>query len=267
MLRMYSPALLPSRCRAAVAKNRSWSTAGGISSLRVRWIGLPVFSTSTAIISSARDSSASAMRNSASERSLGVVSRQTSKAEAAARIAASMSPAEDSGAVPYTAPVTGLTTSVVRPSAASTCSPSTKLWNALMAADGTQRPGRAVPDGPVAGLDRSIRSNARAWRDAQCHVTRTRDPYGRRAEGDQDQGVPGGDDARRGARVRAAWHRRVGRDRRRQRRELQRRGLRGSRGADRGDGCRGVGAGHGGQGQGAQGGGVRLPPRGPDVVH
>ena len=31
---MYSPALLPSRWRAAVAKKRIWSTIGGISSLR-----------------------------------------------------------------------------------------------------------------------------------------------------------------------------------------------------------------------------------------
>ena len=72
MLRMYSPALLPSRWRAAVAKKRIWSTIGGISSLRVRWVGLPQFSTSSAISSSARASTASAMRNSASERSLGV---------------------------------------------------------------------------------------------------------------------------------------------------------------------------------------------------
>ena len=82
MLRMYSPALLPSRWRAAVAKKRIWSTIGGISSLRVRWIGLPVFSTSSAISSSARASTASAKRNSASDRSLGVLSRHVSNAAA-----------------------------------------------------------------------------------------------------------------------------------------------------------------------------------------
>ncbi len=78
MLRMYSPALLPSRWRAAVAKKRIWSTIGGISSLRTRCVGLPQFSTSRPISSSARASTASAMRNSANERSLGVVSRQLS---------------------------------------------------------------------------------------------------------------------------------------------------------------------------------------------
>ena len=99
---MYSPALLPSRWRAAVAKKRIWSTIGGISSDRVRAIGLPVFSTSRAISSSPRASTASAMRNSASERSAGVASRQPSNAAAAACIAASTSAADDSGAVAYT---------------------------------------------------------------------------------------------------------------------------------------------------------------------
>ena len=72
------------------------------------------------------------MRNSASERSAGVVSRHASNASAAACIAASTSSGADSGASPYCSPVTGLTTGVVRPSAASTCLPLTKLENAFM---------------------------------------------------------------------------------------------------------------------------------------
>ena len=40
---MYSPAERPSSMRAAPAKNRIWSTIGGISSDKVRAIGLPVF--------------------------------------------------------------------------------------------------------------------------------------------------------------------------------------------------------------------------------
>ena len=56
--------------RAAPAKNRIWSIIGGISSDRVRPVGLPVFSTSAAISSSARDSNESAMRSRASWRSI-----------------------------------------------------------------------------------------------------------------------------------------------------------------------------------------------------
>ena len=53
---MYSPAERPSSIRAAPAKKRIWSTIGGISSVRVSPIGLPVFSHSAAISSSARSS-------------------------------------------------------------------------------------------------------------------------------------------------------------------------------------------------------------------
>ena len=77
---MYSPADRPSRLRAAPAKNRSWSTIGGISSLAVSASGLPVFSLSRAMSSSAFASIASAIFSSASERSDGVLSRQDSKA-------------------------------------------------------------------------------------------------------------------------------------------------------------------------------------------
>ena len=41
---MYSPADRPSSTRAAPAKNRIWSTIGGISSDSVSPSGLPVFS-------------------------------------------------------------------------------------------------------------------------------------------------------------------------------------------------------------------------------
>ena len=58
---MYSPAERPSSTRAAPAKKRSWSTAGGSSSLSVSAIGLPVFSTSTLTNSADRFSSASAI--------------------------------------------------------------------------------------------------------------------------------------------------------------------------------------------------------------
>ncbi len=77
---MYSPAERPSSIRAAPAKKRIWSTIGGISSLAVSPIGLPVFSLSTATSSSARASTASAILSSAFCRSAGVVSRQPGNA-------------------------------------------------------------------------------------------------------------------------------------------------------------------------------------------
>ena len=80
---MYSPAARPSSTRAAPAKNRSWSTIGGISSLAVRACGLPVFSDSSLTNSSARFSIASANLSSACWRSLGVVWPHSSKALAA----------------------------------------------------------------------------------------------------------------------------------------------------------------------------------------
>lgn len=121
---MYSPAERPSSMRAAPAKNRIWSTIGGISSLAVSPSGLPVFSLSTATSSSARASTASAILSSAFCRSAGVLSRQAGNAASAAAIAASTSAFPDSGATAYARPVAGLTTSVVRPSAASRNSPS-----------------------------------------------------------------------------------------------------------------------------------------------
>ena len=89
---MYSPADFPSRWRAAPAKNRIWSTSGGISSAKVTAIGLPVFWRSRPRTrSSARASKASAMRNRARLRSDGVASRHSGKAAAAAAMAASTS--------------------------------------------------------------------------------------------------------------------------------------------------------------------------------
>ncbi len=96
---MYSPADLPSSTRAAPAKKRIWSHIGGTSSSIVSCFGLPVFCDSISTSSSARSSNASAIRSRARWRSLGVVSRQLSKARAESWKAASMSAARDSGAV------------------------------------------------------------------------------------------------------------------------------------------------------------------------
>src|SRR5512132_1387378 len=128
---MYSPAAFPSKTRAAPAKNLTWSTLGGSSSDAVSPIGLPVFSLSTATSSSARASIASAIRSNARCRSLGVVSRQVSKALAAALAARSTSAASDTGAVAKTSPVAGLTRSDVRPEAGSTHSLLMKFLSVL----------------------------------------------------------------------------------------------------------------------------------------
>ena len=95
---MYSPAERPSSTRAAPAKNRIWSIAGGISSSVVSPIGLPVSLDSTRTNSSARFSTASAILSSACCRSLGVVLPQASWALAAAAYARSTSSAPDFGA-------------------------------------------------------------------------------------------------------------------------------------------------------------------------
>ncbi len=129
---MYSPALLPSRCRAAPAKNRIWSIIGGTSSDATRCAGFPQFSTSNAMSSAALASTASAIRISASDRSLGVASRHAGNAASAAAIARSMSTAPLNGAVAYARPVTGLITSVVAPSAESANSPLTKFWKVFI---------------------------------------------------------------------------------------------------------------------------------------
>ena len=79
---MYSPCDLPSSTRAAPAKNRIWSTIGGISSDIVSDTGLPVFSLSMATSSSAFSSITSASLSSARCRSLGVDHRHVSNAVA-----------------------------------------------------------------------------------------------------------------------------------------------------------------------------------------
>ena len=81
---MYSPADLPSRTRAAPAKNRIWSTIGGISSAMVTWLGLPVLRPSAATSSSAAFSTSSAKSSSAFCRCDGVVRFQSLNAFAAA---------------------------------------------------------------------------------------------------------------------------------------------------------------------------------------
>ncbi len=113
---MYSPAERPSKSRAAPAKNRIWSTMGGISSDMVRALGLPVFSHSTSTSSSARASMASAIRNRARLRSDGVVSRHPSKARCATVNASSTSATPESGMVAKTSPVEGFTRSTLVPS-------------------------------------------------------------------------------------------------------------------------------------------------------
>ena len=77
--------------------------------------GLPVFSTSMAITSSARSSMASAIFNSARWRCDGVESRQSTKASLAALNAESISAAFDLGAVANGWPVAGLIKVVVSP--------------------------------------------------------------------------------------------------------------------------------------------------------
>ncbi len=118
--RRYSPADLPSRIRAAPAKNRSSSASGGTSSDLVSATGLPVLRLSAVTRSSARASIALANRSSARLRSDGVVSRQTSKAAAAAVSAASTSSRPDTGALAYVSPVLGSITELVTPPAAGT---------------------------------------------------------------------------------------------------------------------------------------------------
>ncbi len=127
----YSPADLPSSTLAAPAKKRSSSASGGTSSVRVMATGLPVLRLSALTRSSDLASIASANLSSARLRSAGVVSRQVSKAAAAARSAASTSPEPDTGAVAYASPVLGSTTSLTWPLAASVKWPFTKFRRAV----------------------------------------------------------------------------------------------------------------------------------------
>ena len=155
----YSPAARPSSTRAAPAKNRIWSTIGGSSSDIVIAIGLPVFSHSAATISSPRASMASAMRSSARCRTDGVTSRHSSKARAAADIARSTSAASEIGAVAKTSPVLGSTSSLLRPAAVSTYSPSTKLRK--------RATGRSVGGGS-SGHDQLLRGDGARVAGGRC---------------------------------------------------------------------------------------------------
>ena len=74
---MYSPADLPSNIRAAPAKNRIWSTIGGISSAMVTWLGLPVLRPSASTSARAFFSTSSAKSSSAFCRTDGVVRFQS----------------------------------------------------------------------------------------------------------------------------------------------------------------------------------------------
>ncbi len=111
---MYSPADSPLSMRAAPAKKRIWSIAGGTSSSMVSWNGLPVFSLSSRTSSSARSSMASAILCRARLRSEGVASRHCSKPRSAACMAASTSAWPDTGASAKPSPVEGLTRVEVR---------------------------------------------------------------------------------------------------------------------------------------------------------
>ena len=88
---VYSPAAVPSSCRAAPAKNRSALTHSGISSSSTTDRILPVSRTSRSANSSACASRASAIFSRASCRCAGVLRRHTSNACAAAASALSTS--------------------------------------------------------------------------------------------------------------------------------------------------------------------------------
>src|SRR4051794_34478643 len=100
------------------------------------------------MISSARASTASAIRKSASERSEGVLSRHSSNAVAAASIARSTSAGPDKVASAYCSPVAGSMTGEVRPSLASTHSPLTKFLKDFMAAGVADRNSGVSQVGP-----------------------------------------------------------------------------------------------------------------------
>ncbi len=155
----YSPALRPSSSRAAPAKKRIWSIAGGSSSVRVSSIGLPVFWHSAAMMSSARSSIASANLSSARWRSDGVLSRHDSNALAAAEYAASTSCSPDRGDVPNTSPVVGSTRSSCRPSLASTLAPLMKFWTVRLAEDVVTAPTLPTPSAAHNNEFRCFRSH------------------------------------------------------------------------------------------------------------
>lgn len=131
---MYSPADLPSNNLAAPAKNRIWSTIGGISSAIVTWLGLPVLRPSASTSACAFFSTSSAKSSIAFCRCDGVVRFQSLNAFDAAEYALSMSASLDTGAVPYSSPVAGSTSAIVAPLTESTDSPPMKFWTRALSA-------------------------------------------------------------------------------------------------------------------------------------
>jgi hypothetical protein len=120
--------------RAAPAKKRRLSTMAGTSSPLKASIGLPALADSSSAISSARSSRASASLRIASERSIGVlVPQPLSKAVRAAFTARSTSSWVELAACAISSPVAGFRTASVRPSAASTDSPSMKFLKVCVA--------------------------------------------------------------------------------------------------------------------------------------
>src|SRR6478736_7276994 len=107
---MYSPALLPSRLRAAPAKKRRLSAQNGISS-REAISGFPAFRVSICASSSAFCSITSASLCSSSERSFGVASSHSGSALFARSTASSTSSADMFGTWSMTSPVAGFRTS------------------------------------------------------------------------------------------------------------------------------------------------------------
>src|SRR5436190_8908567 len=130
---MYSPAALPSSCRAAPAKNRRLSAENGISS-REAISGLPTFSDSSCASSSAFSSITSASLCRSSDRSFGVFSSHSGSTAFAASTARSTSFAPQRGTSAITSPVAGAITSIVSPDALSAQSPPMKALYAVFVA-------------------------------------------------------------------------------------------------------------------------------------
>ena len=251
---MYSPALLPSRWRAAVAKKRIWSTIGGISSRAGQ-----ARSACRCSRTSSGDQLLAAGLDGVGDAEQGqrALARASSRAtprtpSAAAPIAASMSAADDSGAVGVLlARSTGSTTSVVRPSAA---------WTVLAVDEvrGTPAWG-GLYHGHRSGGDTLLATYARTMTAAISTVGVPREI--KTAEYRVAMTPDGVRELERHG-IEVFVETGAGEGALDQRRRLRGRGRRHR--PDRGGR---LGAGDGGQGQGAEGGGVRLPPRRPHAVH
>ena len=106
----YSAVALPSRWRAAPAKNAMLSTLPGTSNSVAKRTGLPVWLTSSATNSAAWASTSSASFASTADRSAGVAADQAGSAARAEATATSTSPGVASAMSATTAPVAGLIT-------------------------------------------------------------------------------------------------------------------------------------------------------------